>query len=74
MTQMIKMLTGHVNPVILLKQSLNKRQLASCSEDKSIKLSWNDFYQDKGIKWELIISETSETIKTYSFRFKFVGR
>ena len=35
----------------------------------AIKLSWNDFYQDKGIKWELIISETSETIKTYSFRF-----
>ena len=37
--------------------------------DKIIKLDWNNFYQDKGIKWELIISETSETIKTYSFRF-----
>ena len=37
--------------------------------DKIIKLDWNSFYQDKGIKWELIISETSETIKTYSFRF-----
>jgi hypothetical protein len=37
--------------------------------DKIIKLSWNNFYQDKGIKWELIISETSDIIKTYSFRF-----
>jgi hypothetical protein len=37
--------------------------------DKIIKLSWNNFYQDKGIRWEIIISETSETIKTYSFRF-----
>jgi len=37
--------------------------------DKIIKLSWNDFYQDKGIRWELIISTTSEKTNTYSLRF-----
>lgn len=36
---------------------------------KISKLSWEELYQDKGIRWELITSETSEDINAYSFRF-----
>lgn len=36
---------------------------------KISKLSWEELYQDKGIRWELITSETLEDINTYSFRF-----
>lgn len=36
---------------------------------KISKLSWEELYQDKGIRWELITSETSEDTNTYSFRF-----
>ena len=37
--------------------------------DKIIRLNWNDFYQDKGIRWELIASAISEKTNIYSFRF-----
>jgi len=32
-------------------------------------LNWEDLYKDKGIRWELIVSESSEETSTYSFRF-----
>ena len=34
---------------------------------KISKLSWEELYQDKGIRWELITSETSEDINTPQF-------
>jgi hypothetical protein len=36
---------------------------------KISKLSWEELYKDKGIRWELIISKNSKNINTYSFRF-----
>jgi hypothetical protein len=36
---------------------------------KISKLNWEKLYKDKGIRWELITSEKSEDINTYSFRF-----
>ena len=36
---------------------------------KISKLSWEELYKDKGIRWELIIYETLEEINTYFFRF-----
>jgi hypothetical protein len=49
-------------------EKVEQRSLLSTLE-KITKLSWQELYQDKGIRWELIQSETSKTIKTYSFRF-----
>jgi hypothetical protein len=36
---------------------------------KISQLSWKELYQDKSIRWELIISETPEETAVYSFRF-----
>ena len=36
---------------------------------KIMKLSWEELYKDKGIRWELITSEALEGINIYSFRF-----
>lgn len=36
---------------------------------KISKLEWEKLYQDKGIRWELIISKTIKETNTYSFRF-----
>ena len=37
--------------------------------NKIIQLSWEELYKDKGIRRELITSETPEEINIYSFRF-----
>jgi hypothetical protein len=36
---------------------------------KISKLSWEELYKDKGIRWELISSTILEEVKVYSFRF-----
>jgi hypothetical protein len=36
---------------------------------KIMKLSWEELYKDKSIRWELITSEIPEEINIYSFRF-----
>jgi len=37
--------------------------------DKISNLTWDELYKDKGIKWELITSESSRQKAVYSFRF-----
>jgi hypothetical protein len=37
---------------------------------KISKLSWEELYQDKGLRWELITSQkTTKGLSVYSFRF-----
>lgn len=56
------------NKLFELEKSEQRALLNTLSKIK--KLSWEELYTDKGIRWELInSSETDEGDKLYSFRF-----
>jgi hypothetical protein len=54
----------------LFKLEKNEQRALLNTLEKIKKLSWPQFYQDKGLKWELINSVKNPQVdKLYSFRF-----
>lgn len=65
---LIDMNNRYFQDVLFNIEKIEQRALLNTLR-KISKLNWEELYKDKGIRWELITSETSEDINTYSFRF-----